>query len=125
MRSLRGAGDWSAFRPPDDGLLLVDELALEFVLLDESVLELLGVVLVEDELVEVGLVVELVDGVVDGFVEDGIAFGSVCEVVAAPLPGDAAVLSLFAVDCECETPTAAVNAAANATELQVRDFFIQ
>jgi hypothetical protein len=124
LRSLRGAGDWSAFRPPDDGLLLVDELALEFVLLDESMLELLGVVLVEDELVEEGLVVEFVDGVVDEFVEDGMAFGSVCEVGAAPLPGEAAVLPLFA-DCECETPTAAVRAAANATELQVRDLFIQ
>ena len=122
MRSLRGAGAWSELRPPGDGLLLVDELLLE--LLDVSALEVLGEVLVV-ALLDGVVVEELVDGAVDEFVDDGMAFGSVCEVVAAPLPGDAAVLSLFAVDCECETPTAAVRAAANATELQVRDLFIE
>ena len=124
MRSLRGAGAWSELRPPGDGLLLVDELLLEELLLEVSALEVLGEVLVV-ALLDGVVVEELVDGVVDEFVDDGMAFGSVCEVVAAPLPGDAAVLSLFAADCECETPTAAVRAAANATELQVRDLFIE
>jgi hypothetical protein len=125
--------------PPDDGLLLVDELVLELELLEVSLLDVLGevlivelldglvVVLVDGLVVELvdELVEELVDGVVDELVDEGVAFGSVCEVVAAPLPGEAAVLLLFAVDCECETPTAAVRAAANATELQVRDLFIE
>lgn len=127
MRSLRGAGVVSELAPPD-GVLLVEPAELL-----ESV---------DDPVDGVLLVDESVDDVVGGFivvladelVEEGMLFGSFVDCVAAPLPGDAvlalvaalpllALLSLLA-DCEWDTPTAAVSAAAKAIELQVRDLFI-
>lgn len=131
MRSLRGAGVVSELAPPDELLSLLVE-PVEVLASGDDPVD--GVLVVEE------FVAELVGGFIvvlaDELVEDGMLFGSFVDCVAAPLPGDAAVLALVAAlpllallslfaDCEWDTPTAAVSAAAKAIELQVRDLFIQ